>query len=234
MDKRIDYKIVLDTETCPIEQSDKVSPFNMLTYDIGWVVTDKQGKIYKTRSFVIYEIFIGEVNRMKSAYYANKIPKYWNDIENGTRKLVRFATARRILLEDMQEYNVNKIFAHNMFFDYNTLNKTAYWITQKYRYFFPFDIEICDTLTMARDVIIPKATYKKFCADNGFLDKKGKPRATAEILYKFISGDLDFVESHTGLEDVLIEKVIMAYCYKQHKKMRRVLYKNNEKVVYSK
>ena len=234
MDKRIDYKIVLDTETCPIEKSDKVSPFNMLTYDIGWLVTDKQGRIYKTRSFVIYEIFIGEAEKMKSAYYTDKVPKYWDDIRSGKRQLVRFATARRILLEDMREYNVDKIFAHNMLFDYNTLNKTARWITKKYYYFFPFDIELCDTLAMARDVIIPKATYKKFCVDNNYLDKRGKPRATAEILYRFISGDLDFAECHTGLEDTLIEKEIMAYCYKQHKKMRRILYKNNKKCVYEK
>ena len=162
MDKRIDYKIVLDTETCPIEKSDKVSPFNMLTYDIGWLVTDKQGRIYKTRSFVIYEIFIGEAEKMKSAYYADKIPKYWDDIRSGKRQLVRFATARRILLEDMREYNINKIFAHNMFFDYNTLNKTTKWINKKYYYFFPFAIYLFFYLEITRNTINQKEKYKKY------------------------------------------------------------------------
>ena len=34
----------------------------------------------------------------------------------------------------------------------------------------------------------------------------------------------DFIESHTALEDVMIEKEILAYCYRQHKKMRKKLW----------
>jgi hypothetical protein len=51
-------------------------------------------------------------------------------------------------------------------------------------------------------------------------------RFTAEILFRFISKDNTFVESHTGLEDVMIEKEILAYCFKQHKKMERHLWAN--------
>jgi hypothetical protein len=46
------------------------------------------------------------------------------------------------------------------------------------------------------------------------------------VLYKFISKDFDFVENHTGLEDVMIEKEILAYCYRQHKPMRKKLWEN--------
>jgi len=53
---------------------------------------------------------------------------------------------------------------------------------------------------------------------------RGRPRATAEILYKYISGDIDFAEDHTGLEDVLIEKEIFAKCVRQHKKMRKTAF----------
>ena len=83
-------------------------------------------------------------------------------------------------------------------------------------------MEICDTLKMARQVIGKMPTYKYFCEENGYLTKNGRLRFTAEILYRFITRDNDFVESHTGLEDVLIEKEIMAYCYKQHKKMNKL------------
>jgi hypothetical protein len=94
----------------------------------------------------------------------------------------------------------------------------------KYRYFFPYGTEICDTMRMARDVIGKMPTYKRFCEENGFLTANGRLSMKAEILYRFISKDLDFVESHTGLEDVMIEKEIMAYCYRQHKKMTRQLW----------
>jgi hypothetical protein len=54
--------------------------------------------------------------------------------------------------------------------------------------------------------------------------KTPRPQVKAEVLYKYITGDLDFTESHTGLEDVLIEKEILAYCFSKHQKMRKELY----------
>lgn len=226
MDKRISYKIVLDTETCPIDKDFKVvSPQNMWVYDIGWAIVDKRGKVYKTRSFINADIFLDEKNLMKSAYYANKIPQYWEQIKSGERILTSFYNIRKFLFADIEEFNIKEIFAHNMRFDYGTLNTTQRWLTKsKYRYFFPCGVEICDTLKMARCVIAKMPTYKRFCEENGYITKNGQLRLTAEVLYRFITKDNDFVESHTGLEDVLIEKEILAYCYKQHKKMTKKLW----------
>lgn len=230
MDRRISYKIVLDTETCPIDKDfDGVSAQNMFVYDCGWAVVDKRGTVYKTRSFVNADIFLNEKLLMNSAYYAEKIPKYWEDIKNGTRILTSFYNIRKALLEDIAEYEVKEIFAHNMRFDYGTLNVTQRWLTKsKFRYFFPKEVEICDTLKMARDVILKMPTYIKFCEDNDFMTshKTPRPKTSAEVLYRFITNDVDFIESHTGLEDVMIEKEILAYCYKQHKKMRKKLFEN--------
>ena len=54
--------------------------------------------------------------------------------------------------------------------------------------------------------------------------KTPRPQKKAETVYRYITRDTDFVESHTGLEDVKIETLIMAYCYRQHKKMRKGLW----------
>ena len=226
MDKRISYKIVLDTETCPMDKElEEVMPSNMLTYDCGWAIVDKRGNVYKTRSFVNADIFIGEKDLMKSAYYANKLPQYWEDIESGKRILTSFYNIRKALLEDIEEYNVTEIFAYNMRFDYGTANTTQRWETKsKYRYFFPIDVDICDILKMARDVISKMPTYINFCSENGYLTKTGKVQLKAETVYRFIMQDTDFIESHTALEDVMIEKEILAYCYRQHKKMRKKLW----------
>lgn len=225
IDKRISYKIVLDTETCPIDKDfEGVSPYNMFTYDIGWAVVDKRGKVYQTRSYVNSDIFF-EKQLMNSAYYAEKIPMYWEQIKSGSRILTSFFKIRQVLLEDIKTYNVKEIYAHNMRFDFGTLNTTQRWVTKsKYRYFFPKGVKICDTLKMSRDVIGKMPTYKKFCIKNGYLTKNGQIRFTAEILYRYITKNNDFIESHTGLEDVMIEKEIMAYCYKQHKAMRKGLW----------
>ena len=229
MDKRIDYKIVIDTETCPMDKDfEGVSPFNMWTYDIGWAVVDRKGKVYRTRSFIAREIFCQERQLMKSAYYASKIPMYIRQIAEKQRTIEDFYKIKMTLWDDMAEFGVTQVYAHNMRFDYNTLNNTQRWLSKsKYRYFFPYGTEICDTLSMARDVIAKQPTYKKFCTENGYVLKNGACRLTAEILYRYISGDNTFEEKHTGIEDVLIEKEIMAYCYRQHKPMKRLLWAEN-------
>lgn len=221
MDKRIAYKIVLDCETAPCDRTlEDVTPINMLVYDLGWVVTDKRGTVYKTRSFINADIFLDEKELMQSAYYAKKIPEYWEDIKSGKRTLTSFYNIRKTLLEDIAEYNVTQLFAHNMRFDYGALTNTQRWLTKsKYRYFFPKNVEICDTLKMARQVVASTPTYKKFCQANGYMTKNNQVRLTAEILYRYITRDEDFEEEHKGLDDCLIEKEILAYCYRKHKKM---------------
>ena len=225
MDKRINYKIVLDTETCPLEQTDEATPWNMFVYDIGWAIVDKRGNDYKTQSFINADIFLDEKELMKSAYYSEKIPKYWEDIKSGIRQLRSFYNIRKQLLADIAEYGVKEIYAHNMRFDYGTLQNTQRWLTKsKYRYFFPKGIEICDTLKMARQVLKDSKMYRVWCEQNGYITKNNQCRFSAEVLYRYITGNDDFIESHTGLEDVMIEKDILAYCYSRHKKMVRQLW----------
>jgi DNA polymerase III epsilon subunit-like protein len=152
---------------------------------------------------------------------------YWDDIKNGKRQLVQFHTARRVILDMMNRYNTKIAVAHNASFDYRALKNTQRYITKsKYRFFFPYGIEIQDTLKMARQTIGQMPTYIKWCFENGYVTKHKTPRpqVKAEVLYKYITGNNDFVESHTGLEDVLIEKEILAYCFRKHKKMTKELY----------
>lgn len=228
IDKRRKYIVVLDTETCPLDNSfEGVSPFNMFVYDIGWAVVDKKGNVYETKSYIVKDIFKGEKQLMLSAYYANKIPKYIEDLANGDRTLAMWYQIANDLRDTMKRYNTNIIACHNARFDDGATKNTQRWLTKsKYRYFFPYNTEVWDTLKMARDVIAPMPTYKKFCFDNGYVTKHKTPRPQlkAEVIFKFLSGDNDFTESHTGLEDVLIEKEILAYCFNKHQKMRKKLY----------
>lgn len=227
IDRRISYKIMLDTETCNtlVDENGKLNMNNVLVYDLGFSVIDKRGKVYESQSFIIKEIFFGEADLMKSAYYAKKIPMYLEQIARGERKVVSFYEARQALIEAMERYETNVVVAHNARFDYNALNITQRWLTKsKYRYFFPYGTEVWDTLKMARDVVAKTPTYKRFCEQNGYITKNNQVRLTAEILYRYISRNLDFVESHTGLEDVDIERQILAYCFRKHKAMRKTLF----------
>ena len=55
-----------------------------------------------------------------------------------------------------------------------------------------------------------------FCSENGYTMKNGSPRMTAEILYRYLSGNNDFEEEHTALADVLIEKEIFKACIERN------------------
>ena len=228
MDKRIHYIIVADTETCNgIVVDEKLDLSDSLVYDLGFAVVDKRGKVYESHSFVIKEIFYGMKEVMRSAYYADKIPQYEKEIKEGTRKLVSFFEARKILLDTMAKYNTNTIAAHNARFDYNALNVTQRYLTKsRYRYFFPYNTEIWDTLKMARQTIGKQKSYRLFCEINNYMTKHKVPqvRLTAEILHRYLTGNKNFKESHTGLEDVLIEKDILAHCFRQHKAMKKALF----------
>ena len=220
IDRRRHYIIVLDTETANTLDD----PF---VYDIGWAVVDTHGNVYRTRTFVNSDIFDHEQDLMKSSYYAKKLPNYYADLANGTRKKANYCGIRKVLLKDIKDFSVKEIAAHNARFDYRATATTQRYLTKsKYRYFFPYGIEIWDTLKMANDILGKMPTYKKWCQVNGYTYGKDRCRMTAEIIYRFISGKENFEESHTGLEDVLIEKEILAYCYRQHKKMRKKLWEN--------
>ncbi len=197
--------IVLDTETTN-------SLDDPLTYDIGFAVIDEKGKVYESYSFVIADIFLDK-ELMKNAYFADKIPQYWEDIKDGKRKLAKLLTVKKILTKVMRDNHINIVIAHNARFDYRSLATTQRFLTSsKYRYLLPYGTEVWCTLKMARQALKNNIEYDNFCYENNYLTKRGCKRYTAEILYRFLTGQNDFVESHTGLEDVMIEKEIFVFC----------------------
>ena len=227
IDRRHVYGIMLDTETAnTIQDENGLDMTNVLFYDLGFQLVDSHGRTYgKKFSFVNSDIFTHEAELMQSAYYAKKIPQYRADLASGKRILANTYEIRKALVDLINKYDCKFVCAHNARFDYNSLNNTQRWTTKsRFRYFLPYGLEWWDTLKMARSVMGKMPTYQRFCAENGYTTKTGKPRFTAEICYRFITKDNTFVESHTGLEDVEIETEILRYCHRQHKAMKKKLW----------
>lgn len=221
IDKRRTYYMTIDTETAGNLKEKDTSLF----YDLGLAIHDKQGNIYEERSLVIYDIYCQEKELMRSAYYAEKLPKYEDALRTGNRTLVSIFTAKKIVAELCEKYNVKAIIAYNCYFDYRACTDTLRYVTKsKYRYFFPYGIPLYDSLKMARSTICKQKMYKRFCEDNGYLTARGIPKATAEIVYRYISGEDNFEEEHQGLDDVRIEVEIFAKCMAQHKPMKKLLF----------
>lgn len=218
------YYIDFDTETAPLHVSDKPNPNDSLTYDFGWTVANHHGDIFRTRSFLIKEVWENE-NLMKSAYYASKIPLYKAMLERGEISLVSFFDAIKAMLEDMKQFNINTVCAHNARFDVAVLNNTIRTLTDtKYTRFFDDSITIWDSMLMAGATICKQKNYRKWCEQHNELTKNNQVRKTAQALYRYCFGDWDFEEAHTALDDAMIETQIVARCFNQHKPMRKVLY----------
>ena len=227
IDRRRHYVLVLDTETANTLRTEdgQLDTASALVYDCGWSVVDTSANVYVERSFVNTDVYDKMADLMKSAYYGWKRPLYEAGIEMGERQKANTYEIRQAMLADIAKYGIKEVVAHNARFDINALNSTLRWTTKsKFRYWMPFDIVVWDTMKMARSVIHKMPTYRKFCEKHEMLTASGRLPTTAEALYKFISRNPNFRESHTGLEDVQIERSIMFYCYRQHRKMDKVLY----------
>lgn len=201
--------LITDTETT----NDIETP---ICYDIGFAVIDKSGKVYETGSYVVADVFL-DADLMVSAYFADKIPMYQAEINNGARLLRRWKTIRHIIRDTMAQWGITEVIAHNVRFDYLSTHTTQRYLTSsKYRWFFPYGTRYLDTLKMARETFGKDEKYLDFCKANEYTCKNGTPRFTAEIVYRFLNGDNEFIESHTALEDVMIEKEIFAECIKRN------------------
>ena len=201
--------IMLDTETA----NDIECP---LCYDLGFMVLDTEtGEVYESHSYVVADIFCDK-ELMSSAYFSDKIPQYWSDIKEGKRMLRKWSTIRAIVREVMAQYEIDTVVAHNARFDYSSTATTQRYLTSsKWRYFFPYGTKFVCTLKMARATFGKDADYIAFCEKYNYLTTYNKPRFTAEILYRYLTNDLNFVESHTGLEDTEIESLILFECLKR-------------------
>lgn len=197
--------MMLDTETTN-------SLEDPICYDVGYRVFDLAGNVYEEASMVNADIFLDK-DFMASAYYADKIPNYWRDIWEKKRELLAWRVIKARIWEAIERNGVKIVAAHNARFDYRSIHLTQRYITtSRWRYVLPWGCEWWDTLRMCREVFKDDENYRPWCEERGYITANNQPRMTAEVVYRYITGDEDFTESHTGLEDVKIEMEIFKYC----------------------
>lgn len=195
--------LVIDTETTnSVEQP--------LPYDVGYaIVNTETGEIFTEKSFVVAEIFLDK-ELMKDAYFAEKIPQYWDDIKAGKRIMKSICNIRKAIKSDMKKYNVTKVGAYNMGFDNRATKNDVRYISGSFlRWFFPYGTEFFCIWNMACTSILNTKDFADFAVKNGFVSEHGNIQTSAEIAFRYITNALDFEEAHTGLEDVKIECEIL-------------------------
>ena len=195
--------MIIDTETTnSIEQP--------LPYDVGYaVVNTETGEILTEKSFIVAEIFLDK-ELMKGAYYAEKVPQYWKDIKAGKRIIKSICNIRKEIKADCEKYHITKVGAYNMGFDKRaTRNDIRYISNSLIKWFFPYNTEFFCIWNMSCTSILNTENYINFAIENNFVSDCGNIQTSAEVVYKYLTNNVDFSESHTGLEDVKIEIEIM-------------------------
>lgn len=211
---------VIDGETCetPRDEKGQLDVNNGQVYNLGGQVIDDDGSVLTEVSFINYDVFFGMPLSMQEAYYADKIPQYRQEMKDRKHKIVNTWQMRREFYNICKDFNVDYVVAHNARFDILTLNATLRYQTKsKRRYFLPYGMKVLDTMKFARDFISTDPDYISFCIENGYMTntKKPRPKLTAEVLWRYLSKNNEFIEEHTGLEDVKIEKEILLECLKR-------------------
>ena len=228
IDKRKKYIMVLDTETT---NNNMESKFNDgLVYDIGFTIADKKGNIYAKRSYAVKEIFDWK-ELMDTAYYKNKLPKYYEKLAKGEMKKETIWNIRKAIKTAMEYFNITEVWAFNANFDLTTLNNTVRYLSGSgCRYFFKYGTEICDIWHVACQTLGLQKTFQWENVRNN----KGNLITNAERMFGYIIQDETFEEEHTGLADAEIETKILARCLASHKsidkKINRACWRIPQKV----
>lgn len=200
------YYLIIDTETAnTIEQP--------LPYDIGYVICDENGEIFVEKSYCVAEMFFDHAEMLKSAYYAKKIPTYWKEIKEHKRTLKSIFNIRKEIAEDIKIYGIKQVGAYNMGFDKRACNNDIRYLSKSFmRWFFGYGIEFFCIWNFACSTFLSSKKFIKWAQRNGKVSSAGNIITNAETAYQYITREKEFEESHTGLEDAIIEAAIFAYC----------------------
>ena len=202
--------LIIDTETT----GDFTSP---LIYDIGWVVLDKELNITVQREYLVQEVF-NNTFLMDSAYYASKKGMYEDRVRRYDIQVKPLQHIIKVLLKDMRQ---TKVFsAYNVAFDYKAISSTiklvASQLTDKW-YKAINRKELLCIMKLAADTLLNSEDYIEVALTKGWFTAKGNLKSSAEVAYRYLTKDYDFIEKHTALADVLIEKDILKHCLRNYK-----------------
>ena len=182
------------------------------------IALTKKEEVSRINIVVIGNLFLD------TAFYGKTKKDYYRNLLRDPATVICYTEdeASEAFSAWLTENNVGCACAHNSGFDFN---KT-----------FVADciegLEFIDTWQAFFETIGKYRKYNKFCCENGFVTKSGNIQMTAEICYRFISGDLSFVEEHTALADCEIEAEILRAVWNTHRKFTRNVHKGDSAYRY--
>lgn len=199
-----------DTETL----NGAISPY-CFTYHVAFVATNRRKKILDKINILILEY----LQLDKSEFYGKYKKEYYRQLLKDENVIICYteAEAMEVLKAWFKKWNISTICAHNSGFDFE----------KTFLKYLVGDFNFIDTQFAFFDTIGQYKKFRQFCAENGYVTKNKNCRMTAEICYRFITGDNEFVEEHTALSDSEIETQILFAVWDTHRKFTRNAHKGN-------
>lgn len=202
------FYAVFDTETVGLSPK--------LVYDLALVICDKQGKIYAQKSWLVREVMTN-AKLMMGAFYANRVfSHYIPAMDAQTLRLFDFATVRGEFNEMVKTFGASTVAAYNIGFDRSAIRETCNHC-QHSGNFLESKMDFADIWLAACTTILDRKTYRDFAHANNLVSDAGNIRTSAEAAYRFITNNPGFIETHTALEDSIIEAEILAQIFKTKK-----------------
>lgn len=176
-------------------------------YHLAGIIHDRQGNILATFNYLIAEHY-EEIE--KDSYAKKNFHKYVAMIKEGIVTMIATEKEAVNAVDALCNfYNVRYMMAYNTGFDFC---KTECRMLIENREFIDIYLMTVQTITHIKK-------YAKFCRENNFRSASGKSVATsAESVFAYLTGNTEYKEEHTALEDSKIEMQIFLACVATHKK----------------
>lgn len=193
--------VVFDTETTSLEKT--------FCYNIGYLVYDTDNhEVLLRKDFIVEQVW-NNLPLFSSAYYADKRELYVSKMRGRRAVLKKYGYITQEMKRDFEKFNVEYAFAYNAAFDEKVFNFMCDW----YKVINPFDnVKIVDIMPFAYNFLCNTESYKQFCEQHQLFTDAGNYSMTAENVYRYVSGNTDFIEEHTALADSDIEAIILMEC----------------------
>ena len=206
--------LVMDTESTGLGSK-------AFVFDMGYVISNRKGKIFAERNWLIEEI-LTDPRVMLGAFFnpdwrsmmGGKIFRHYIPALNANDvSIIKWRDALEILRDDILTFGVDVFSAYNLPFDLGAMNTTHKRVAEKTLNFSRLDL-LClwefSCLTVCRSRLFHDVCAQQNNPDaHDWISAANNVRTTAEKTYAFISGDYDFIESHTALHDAQIETEIL-------------------------
>ena len=193
--------MIFDTETTNLEK-----PF---CYNIGYTILDTDSRdILLKRDFVVEQVWHNSM-LFTTAYYADKREIYVNRMKARKIRMEKFGYITQQMYRDITEFEIAHAYAYNSPFDTKVFEYNCDW----FKCINPFDsVSIHDIRGYVHKSIAWSDDFQAFCDEYGYYTESGNYSTTAETVFRYLTGDIEWQEEHTALADSEIEGAILCEC----------------------